>query len=238
MDLKEEEALGRDAATHWYYRAKAIAMERFLPQREVGLILDVGAGSGFFTKHLLRWNNANEGLCVDVNYTRDHDDSIGGKAIRYRRETGPVAADLVLMMDVLEHVDDDLGLLSEYVQLVPSGAHFLITVPAFQILWSGHDVFLGHRRRYTLRQLEDRARHAGLSILRSSYFFGAVFPLAAATRLLERVSFRKQQARSSQLRRHSPAINALLFGLCRLDFVFFRANRIAGLTAICVAQKP
>ena len=62
------------------------------------------------------------------------------------------------MMDVLEHVDNDAGLVRHYATKVPSGAHFLVTVPAFRFLWSGHDVFLEHKRRYTLAEIEQTMR--------------------------------------------------------------------------------
>jgi SAM-dependent methyltransferase len=235
MDLKEQASLGAEVATHWYYRAKASALQRYLPADDLQLILDIGAGSGFFTKHLLQCGHAREGVCVDVNYSGDHDEWIGGKPVHYRRQTGEVPASLVLMMDVIEHVDDDCALLHRYAALVPSGAAFLITVPAFQFLWSSHDVFLQHRRRYTIDQLENTVRTAGLSVVRSCYFFGMVFPLAAAVRLADR--FRPRQASSSHLRRHSKLVNALLLALCRIDLALFRWNRLAGLTVMCLARK-
>ena len=63
-------------------------------------------------------------------------------------------ADLLLYMDVLEHVDDDLGLLTAYLDQLERGGRVLITVPAFDFLWSNHDIFLEHKRRYTLKQVE------------------------------------------------------------------------------------
>ena len=116
---------------------------------------------------------------------RDRDDSVAGKPVLYRRDTGPTDCDLVLMMDVLEHVDDDRGLLRHYAAKVPSGAHFLVTVPAFRFLWSGHDVFLEHKRRYRLGEIEAAMRDAGLQVVRGAYYFGFVFPLAAAVRLAD-----------------------------------------------------
>ena len=88
----------------------------------------------------------------------------------YRRDSGPTDCDLVLMMDVLEHVDDDRGLLRHYAAKVPPGAHFVVTVPAFGFLWSGHDVFLEHKRRYRLTEIETVMRDAGLAVARGAYF--------------------------------------------------------------------
>ncbi len=58
------------------------------------------------------------------------------------------------MMDVIEHVEDDVGLVRGYVDKVAGGTRFIVTVPALMWLWSGHDVFLEHYRRYTLTSIE------------------------------------------------------------------------------------
>src|SRR5258707_9100523 len=184
MDLKEEDILGDDIGRHWYSRSKASALRRAVGGLKPKHILDVGAGSGFFSRHLLAETEAQSALCVDIGYERERDDGVAGKPVLYRRDTGPTDCDLVLMMDVLEHVDDDRGLLCHYAAKVPPGAQLLVTVPAFGFLWSGHDVFLEHKRRYRLGEIEAVLRDAGLEVMRGSYYFGFVFPLATAVPLV------------------------------------------------------
>ncbi|CAN5889803.1 class I SAM-dependent methyltransferase [soil metagenome] len=234
MDLKEEDILGTDIGRHWYYRSKAAALRRLVGPLGPRNILDVGAGSGFFSRHLLAEAGARSALCVDIGYEREHDDSVAGKPVLYRRDTGPTDCDLVLLMDVLEHVDDDRGLLRHYVAKVPPGAHFLVTVPAFRFLWSGHDVFLEHKRRYRLPEIEAAMRDAGLRVVRGAYYFGLVFPLAAAVRLGSRNS---NEPRSS-LRKHGALTNGLLTALCAAELPVFPVNRLAGLSAFVLAKKP
>jgi SAM-dependent methyltransferase len=234
MDLKEEDILGADIGRHWYYRAKAAALGRAVGGLRPRHVLDVGAGSGFFSRHLLEKAGALSALCVDIGYAGERDDSVAGKPVRYRRDCGPTDCDLVLMMDVLEHVDDDRGLLRHYAAKVPSGAHFLVTVPAFRFLWSGHDVFLEHKRRYRLSEIEAAMRDAGLEVVRGAYYFGLVFPLAAAVRLAARGA---AEPRSS-LTKHSPLANGLLTTVCAAELPFFPLNRIAGLSAFVLAKKP
>jgi 2-polyprenyl-3-methyl-5-hydroxy-6-metoxy-1,4-benzoquinol methylase len=154
MDIKETSLLGNDVTNHWYYRAKAAAVMRLIDKLEPTRILDVGAGSGFFSRYLLQCTGAKYACCVDVSYAVESDSTEEGKTIQFRKSIEAVDADLVLLMDVLEHVDDDVGLLSEYVGKVPAGARFIVSVPAFRFLWSKHDEFLEHRRRYTLREVE------------------------------------------------------------------------------------
>jgi len=234
MDLKEEDILGAGIGSHWYYRSKAAALRRAVGALVPRRLLDVGAGSGFFSRHLLERTPAESALCVDIGYAADRDDRVAGKPVLYRRDTGPTDCDLVLMMDVLEHVDDDRGLVRHYADKVPGGAHFLVTVPAFEFLWSGHDVFLEHKRRYRLPEIETAMRDAGLEIVRGSYYFGLVFPLAAAVRLADRNT---TEPRSS-LKKQGALTNALLTAICATELPLFPWNRLAGLSCFVLARKP
>ncbi len=233
MDLKEEDILGAEIGHHWYYRAKAAALRRALAGLRPRRLLDVGAGDGFFSRHLLSEAGAESALCVDVGYASERDDQVAGKPLLYRRDCGPTDCDLVLMMDVLEHVEDDRALVRHYAGKVASGAHFLITVPAFQFLWSGHDVFLEHKRRYRLGEIEATLRDSGLRVVHGAYYFGLVFPLAAAVRL----ATRNTEPRSS-LKKHGSLTNALLGAVCAAELPLFRFNRLAGLSAFVLARKP
>ncbi len=232
MDLKEEDILGADIGRHWYYRSKAAALRRAVTGLQPRHILDVGAGSGFFSRHLLAQTEARSALCVDIGYASE--EAAAGKPVHYRRDIGATDCDLVLMMDVLEHVDDDRGLLRHYAAKVPSGAHFLVTVPAFRFLWSGHDVFLEHKRRYRLPEIEAAMREAGLHVVRGAYYFALVFPLAAAVRLAARNAGEPK----SSLSRHGALTNGLLGAICAAELPLFRLNRLAGLSAFVLARKP
>jgi 2-polyprenyl-3-methyl-5-hydroxy-6-metoxy-1,4-benzoquinol methylase len=234
MDLKEEDILGADIGQHWYYRSKAAALRRMVRTLAPQRLLDVGAGSGFFSRHLLTAGGAQSALCVDVGYDRERDERLEGKPVLYRRACGTTDCDLVLMMDVLEHVDDDVGLVRQYAEKVPSGAHFLVTVPAFPFLWSGHDVFLEHKRRYTLPGIENTIREAGLSVVNGAYFFGLIFPLAAAIRFATRSATQPRSTLSKQ----GFLTNGLLMGVCTAELPLFPINRLAGLSAFVLARKP
>ncbi|MBV8392535.1 MAG: class I SAM-dependent methyltransferase, partial [Alphaproteobacteria bacterium] len=232
--LKEEDILGADIGRHWYYRSKAAALRRMVGPLAAKRLLDVGAGSGFFSKHLLTQGGAQSALCVDIGYPQNRDETLAGKPVLYRRDCGETDCDLVLMMDVLEHVEDDRGLVRHYAAKVPSGAHFLATVPAFQFLWSGHDVFLEHHRRYRLPEIEATMRDAGLQVVRGAYYFGFIFPLAAAVRL----AARGDTTPKSSLSKQGPLLNGLLFAACGAELPLFPVNRLAGLSAFVLARKP
>ncbi|WP_328986166.1 methyltransferase domain-containing protein [Thiorhodovibrio winogradskyi] len=234
MDLKESNLLGDGIARHWYYRAKAAAVQRLLRGRAPAAILDVGAGSGFFSRHLLTHTSANLAWCVDTGYDSDSQEEHQGKTLYFQRELSPVPADLILLMDVLEHVDDDAALLrAALAASTATDARILISVPAFQWLWSGHDDFLGHQRRYRLRQLTNLVTSAGLVIEQACYYYGLLFPLAVATRLPARIQSRQPR---SQLRAQGPLTNRLLLACCHAELPLLAHNRLAGLSAFCLAR--
>ncbi len=235
MDLKETALLGNDAAGHWYYRAKAEALDRVLGSIPPASVLDVGAGIGFFARHLLE-RGAGQAICVDPGYARDHDETHAGRKLLFRRAPPATAIDIVLMMDVLEHVDDDHALITEYVARARPGARFVVTVPAFQWLWSQHDDFLEHRRRYTLPRIESVMRRAGLVIEGGRYLYGGLLPVAALTRLPERWRGVRGPPQS-QMRPVGPWMNRVLLGVCRLE-ARLPGNRWGGITAMAWGRVP
>lgn len=239
MDVKEEDILGPEIARHWYYVSKGRALRFFLRHVREASLLDVGAGSGVFSRQLLDAGICEQAVCVDPAYAEERTELHGGHEIAFVRSVENPKHDLLLMMDVLEHVDDDVGLLRQYSEDLPQGGWVLITVPAFQFLWSGHDVFLEHRRRYTRHQIEDVVERAGLTVVRSRYFFGLLFPIAAAIRLYAAWRLKKRGAApQSDLRRTSALVDKLLTLAHDLERVtLFRFNKIAGLTVFCLARR-
>lgn len=237
MDLKEERTFLKSVSDHWYYRSKADAMRKYLGNISPKQIIDVGAGSGFFSKHLLARTNAEKAICVDIKYIEEKDEIFASKIIQFRKYSENVNVDLVLLMDVIEHVDDDMGFLKEQISKVPTGTFFVITVPAFLFLWSKHDEFLEHKRRYTLGQLESLVCEAGLCIVRGSYYFGFIFPLVSAVRLFGRWKSSSEHRLKSDLKQYSRIANGILSFICRLELFFLPYNRIAGLSVFCLARK-
>ncbi len=232
MDLKEEAALGAAVREHWYYVSKAGMLARSVGAcREV---LDVGAGSGFFSRWLVSHGLVERAVCVDPGYPEDHDETENGRPVLFRREVPRSDADLVLLMDVLEHVDDDVALLADVLNRVEGGTRVLITVPAFKFIWSAHDDFLEHRRRYTLAQLREAATSAGLTNLQGHYYFGAIFPVAVAQRL----ATRGRAATSSDMKPQPAWLNAALKLVCRSEQPVMRWNRLAGLTVVLMGEAP
>jgi SAM-dependent methyltransferase len=237
MDVKEEGLITGDIEAHWYYRAKLTALRSVISGLKPSSVLDVGGGLGFFSRALLRETELTAATCVDPAYSADRDETVSGKPLSFRRYSDRSDADLVLMMDVIEHVQNDVGLVAEYAEKVRSGTHFVVTVPAFMWLWSGHDVFLEHYRRYTLPSIERTLRAAGLRVERGCYFYAGLLPLVAAQRIAKRLLWAENLAPRSGMREYGAFLNALFWTICRVELPVFAANRIAGLTAFVRASK-
>ena len=239
MDVKEQDILGEDIATHWYYVAKGRAMRALLAGIPCREILDVGAGSGVFSRQLIDAGSCTRSVCVDPAYETERTEQHGAGTLLFVRGIENPTQDLILMMDVLEHVEDDVGLLRTYTSTLPPGGHVLISVPAFRFLWSGHDVFLEHHRRYTLGQIEAVVRAAGLDVVRGRYFFGLLFPVAASIRLAQARRLAAGQIEpASALKRAPKALNAALVAVHDIErAMLLPFNRLAGLTAFCLARR-
>ena len=94
--------------------------------------------------------------------------------------------DLICLFDVLEHVEDDSGVLSEVFRLLRPEGHLLISVPAHAWLFSRNDEIAGHHRRYNRRDLQGLFKAAGLDLVRCSYANTLLFPAIAIFLLLAR----------------------------------------------------
>lgn len=129
--------------------------------------------------------------------------------------------DLIILLDVLEHIEDDESALVRLRELLTEGGSLLITVPAFPLLWSVHDEANAHFRRYRRAELRTRLEVAGFEPSLVNFFFGWTFVPLLFRRLLGR---KKDPYRVVV----PPApINRLLERCCRAEQAFFRALRLS-----------
>lgn len=116
--------------------------------------------------------------------------------------------DLVIMTDVLEHLDDDAAALRAVRTRLKPGGALLLTVPGMEWLWSAHDVAHHHRRRYRERQLRALAIDTGYEVRYLSYYNFLLFPVIAAARLTQRLT--GVSGEGHDLRMPSPFVNRTL----------------------------
>jgi hypothetical protein len=237
MDLRET-GTGVDEESHWYFQAKQIPLLRYFSRCSETMsgklsILDVGAGSGFFSHGLLtKFNDLIDSVTlVDTGYDADGvSTDHGHNIIRTRSLPDRISASFILLMDVLEHIEDDAYFLADVRKRGQGLNYFFATVPAFTSLWSGHDEFLGHRRRYTRSSLSAVLEAKGFSVNRTYYLYASIFPVVYLVRRLRRESARS----GSDLKPASAAVNSLLKVVLGLEHRMAPLNRFFGLT--CVAE--
>lgn len=145
--------------------------------------LDVGAGDGWLSRSLLRALAPGASLtCVDAHFTGAQRAALSARhgAVRFLREVPEEPFDLLLLLDVAEHVVDDEALLRTLRSRLAPGGWLLFTVPAWPALFSQHDVRLQHHRRYTPAGALQLLERAGFRTVEQ----GGLFPSLLAPRAL------------------------------------------------------
>jgi len=188
---------------HWWFRGRQRILEtvlrRTLPGNGPLAIASLGCGPA----EGLRWLApfARGAPVVGTDVEREHARRLAPR-IEYvlaRAEAAPFASerfDVVLALDVLEHLDDDAAGLREAARLVRPGGSLIVTVPALPSLWGSQDTVSHHRRRYTRASLLDAYGRARLPVPRVTYFNSLLFPPIAAVRWTRRLLGLTERARS------------------------------------------
>ena len=195
MDRVIYDRMAEHDSTHWWYRARrdvlAAVIEREIALPKVSRILEIGCGTGHNLPMLARFG-AVDAVEID-DAARGVAERRLGRAISSARlpELTGVAEgqyDLVALLDVLEHVEEDVEALKAIARRLTPGGAILLTVPQYRWLWSGHDAANHHHRRYVRATLKTAIRNAGLKLDVLSSFNSLLFPLAAAQRGLARLT--------------------------------------------------
>ncbi len=227
---------------YWWYRARAgLLQEVFGPfVGEPRQVLDVGSADA----PSVGWLRGDHRL---VNLDLLPDGLVPGEGVCGSVTALPFPAatfDVVGAFDVVEHCEDHHRAVSELARVAVPGGRVLLSVPAYSWAWTDHDDRAGHHHRYTRGQLTRLAEAAGLTVLRATYAFGAVFPLFAAERGVRRLRGRRTEAGATldlgnRLPAVSPGQDRVLMGLSRLDQRLLRRVDLPfGSSVFLAARKP
>jgi SAM-dependent methyltransferase len=216
---------------HWWFQGRrrivsAMLRDYLADQRDAPAdgrrILDVGSGTGEMVDMLLEFGNvtALDGSPHAIEYLRQRLPT--GLTARHGRVPEDLPRDetfdLVTAFDVVEHLDDDLAALRAFRRVLPTGGRMVLTVPAYQMLWSHHDVYAGHYRRYRRGQLRNLVQRAGgFQVDRIAYFNSLLFLPALAARTTGRWRRRVAPPAAEHFDPHlalpGPLVNRLLLGV-------------------------
>jgi SAM-dependent methyltransferase len=220
LDRSVYERLATSEKTHWWYVGRRRMIATLLDDLDLtsdARLIELGAGTGGNLVLLGRYGSVR---------AMEYDDE--ARQFASSKTNVPVlpgrlpdqipfedeSADVVGLFDVLEHVEDDAGSLRAIRKLLAPTGTLVMSVPAHQWLWSGHDVVLHHHRRYSKPHLRKLAEDSGYTVRRLTYFNSTLFPAAAMVRLLDRRQKNGDVAGSG----HPPAlINSFLAGVLKAE---------------------
>lgn len=140
-------------------------------------VVDVGAGDCFVARSI-KAAGLHDITVVDSCFSA----KTAPSDLNFCRNLSDVSdktADLVIALDVLEHVENDVAFAKALVEKLKPNGQILVTVPAWQFLFGGHDVFLKHFRRYRTKQLRRLFEAQGVTVTRCHYFFFSLFLIRA-----------------------------------------------------------
>jgi len=245
MRAEEYERMYSLENTYWWFQGrKDIVLEllkRHTPLGQKPLdVLDVGCGTGLLLETLRPYARP-----VGIDFSRLAMKYCAKRGIERivcaRVEAlpfGDEAFDLLLVLDLFEHIDDDAALMRELWRVCRPGGNLLLTVPAYGFLWSEHDEALHHRRRYSrasLRRLIGASRFEVIRLTNAITFM--LLPIIVF-RLVQKIAKPKRRPKTHLIRLPGP-LNRLLISLLRVEARYLRyADFPVGVSILALLRKP
>ena len=220
MDRIVYDRMAAHDSTHWWYRARRDILSDYLTRYgnlpKGARILEIGCGTGHNLPMLAGFGSV-DAIEIDPAARGIASERLGRPVGDAPLPGLPGVArgsyDLVAVLDVVEHIEDDVAALKGMASLLKPGGKILIAVPAHQWLWSAHDVVNHHHRRYSKGSLAKAIAAAGLTPRKLTYFNSLLFPLAAAARIAGRITGRDDSDDSPPAK----PLNALFETIFRLE---------------------
>ena len=239
MDRVVYDRMAAHDSTHWWYRARRDILSDYLTRYgkmpKGARILEIGCGTGHNLAMLATFGEV-DAIEIDP----------AARRIASQRLGKPVGAaplpglpgvprghyHLIAVLDVVEHIEDDVAALKAMAACLAPGGKILITVPAHAWMWSAHDVVNHHHRRYSKATLKKAIAAAGMRPEKLGYFNSLLFPLAAGARLAGKLTGRDDSDDSPP----PGPINALFERVFRLErHLIGRVPMPVGLSIVTLA---
>jgi len=252
MDLRETEQTTASRRHPWELARSKALREIILSYGTLGAedrVLDLGCGDGFLIDALCPPSIAAIDA-LDIHLTDEQmvSFSVARPRLHFSNTTSLLVDkgyQLITLFDVLEHIEDDATFLQEMVSRFASrDALIFCTVPAFNSLYSAHDSFLKHHRRYHLSGLTQLLERSGLRVCHAGYLFASLLPIRALSVALEKVFGVSEQAPGIGHWCHGPLLTSLVTALLDFDNSLLRWLSRRGITfpgltvwALCTIRR-
>jgi SAM-dependent methyltransferase len=229
--------------SYWWHLGRLeiiqIYMKRAVRNKSTSIILNVGCGTGGMINMLEKFGTvdnvdaSNDAIAFVKQLGHERITKVDDIALPFNDKI----YDAVGAFDVLEHIEDHLRALREWKRVLKDDGAIIITVPAYQWLWSEHDVSLHHRRRYTVKSLMAVAAEAGLKPEKKSYAISFSLPLVVGFRVTSRVLGQKSDSETSYVS-VPRAINKFFIALLKIEAkLHSKVSLPAGTSVITILRK-
>jgi SAM-dependent methyltransferase len=199
VEREAYDALRHQQDSHWWFQGRREILTALLKQvmpatAKRPAILEAGCGYGGNLRMLAQFGSVS-GFELDDSARQYAATTYGTPVVSGRLPEQPGFADqrfdLIVMLDVLEHIEDDTASLARLRAMLNPGGIIVITVPALPWLWSRHDEIHHHKRRYSRKGLQHALRSARLTPVKMGFFNTLLLPLAIGQRLMARLFSRE-----------------------------------------------
>ncbi len=225
---------------HWWYLSRRKILDKAL-EKHVGScndILDIGGGMGGNIELLKKYGSLTifekNKYAVEYLSTLDSCHVIQGSFPESIDKHFP-NFDLITMFDVLEHIKDDQIALEKIYKLMKKGNKLIITVPAYQFLFSHHDIVFHHYRRYNMQEILSKVQTVGFDVRHHTYFNTILFPIALISRIISKLSPKIQNHEQNI---HKSKSNLILEKIFSLEKHLINRFRLPyGLSILLILEK-
>lgn len=243
MEKELYDDMYRQEQTHWWFQARREIITDIVrvaaPPNVAAAkpkLLDVGCGTGFILERLRAWYDV-YGLDhaeVAVEYCKQKSLLNVRQGVLGAEDFG-TQFDLILFLDIIEHINDDLDVLRKAHLYLKERGQVIVTVPAYKFLWSRHDEIHHHRRRYTKASLKTLLTRAGYEPVFISYYDMILFPAVFVVRKLGKLFGRRN---ASDTWHPGKRINQLLYTLFSLERKLLPKITLPfGVSLLCLAKR-
>lgn len=222
MEAKVYKEMIEQQDQHWWFQARREILESMIVSLNLPVnaeILEIGCGTGGNISMLQKYGQV---TAIELDeYARSYTSKSTGVQVHNGALPDDIPDelnkkyDLIVMFDVLEHIEQDVDSLITLKTMIKRDGYLLLTVPAYQWMFGIHDINHHHFRRYEMDDIQTKFKTASLSLIRKSYFNSLLFPLVAMIRLLEKI--KKPHKDSLGFKTPNKITNSILYHIFKFE---------------------